>query len=156
MWPPPPPRSTSNVTVLVIVLVIVVGVVLVGVVAVLIGRQIANTMPPGTGNPRLMGISVGRSADGTNWTLLITSVPTGLGPSSVKLAILTSGGSIALASTAFASLNYATDRAAFVQAQSGGTVTVGDRLLISTLSYPPGYGFQIADSTGVLAAGTLA
>jgi len=143
------------VVVLIVVLVIVVAVVLVGVAAVLIGRQIANTVPPGTGNPRLMGISVGRSADGTNWTLLITSVPSGLAPTVARLTILTSGGSTALASTSFASLNYAVDRAVYSPSQSGGTVVAGDRLLISTVVYPTGYGYQISESTGILAAGRL-
>ena len=155
MWPPLPARSTSNVTVLIVILVIVIGVVLVGVAAVLIGRQIANTLPPGTGNPRFMGISVGRSADGTNWTLLITSVPSGLAPTAVRLTIITSGGSTALASTSFASLNYAVDRAAYDQAQPGGTVAVADQLLISTVAYPTGYGYQISESTGILAEGML-
>lgn len=156
MWPPPPPPSTSNATVLVVVLVIVVAVVLAGVVALLVGAQIVRTVPPGSGNPRFMGISVSRSGDGTNWSLLITSVPSGLAPSGVRLAVLTSGGSVALASTAFAFLSYPTDRAVYVQTQPGGTVAAGDRLLISTSAYPPGYSFQIADSTGVLAAGALA
>src|SRR2546426_1990318 len=33
--------------------------------------------PTGQG-PRVMGVNIGRSGDGTNWTLLITTSPTGL------------------------------------------------------------------------------
>src|SRR3989454_133855 len=124
MWPPAPaPRATGNLTAIVVVLVIVILVALAGVAAVLVGRQISITPP----SPRVMGVVVARSADGTNWTLTITSVPTGLFPSTAKLAILTSGGAIALAPTPFASLNYPSQRATYVQSQPGGPVAVGDR-----------------------------
>src|SRR3989442_15467625 len=89
MWPPAPaPRATGNLTAIVVVLVIVILVALAGVAAALVGRQISITPP----SPRGMGAVVARSADGTNWTLTITSVPTGLIPSTAKLAILTRGG----------------------------------------------------------------
>ena len=152
MWPPAPaPRATGNLTAIVVVLVIVILVALAGVAAVLVGRQISITPP----SPRVMGVVVARSADGTNWTLTITSVPTGLFPSTAKLAILTSGGAIALAPTPFASLNYPSQRAAYVQSQPGGPVAVGDRLLLSTTTYSAGSTYQISDSTSILAAGML-
>src|SRR2546422_193546 len=86
---------------------------------------------------------------------LTASVPPGLFPSPAKLAILTSGGAIALAPTPFASLNYPSQRAAYVQSQPGGPVAVGDRLLLSTTTYSAGSTYQISDSTSILAAGML-
>ena len=152
MWPPAPaPRSSSNLTAVVVVLVIVILVALAGVAAVLLGRQISVTPP----SLRVMGVVVARSADGTNWTLTITSVPTGLYPSTAKLAVITSGGATALAATAFVSLNYVSQRAAYVQSQPGGPVAVGDRLLLSTTTYSTGYTYQISDGTSILAAGML-
>jgi len=152
MWSPPPPRSTGNLTVVVVVLVIVFLVVLAGVAAVLVGRRVA---VPTSSPPRVMGVLVGLSGDGTNWTLTITSVPTGLYPFTAKLAIVASGGATALAPTTFASLSYASVRAAYVPSQPGGPVSVGDRLLVSTTTYPAGDSYQISDSTSILAAGRL-
>ena len=104
-----------------------------------------------------MGINQAVSGDGTNWSLLITSTPTGLTTSAVKLTITTSGGSTALSPTAFASLtsgSWNMNRAQFV-GNGGTTIVVGDRLLISTTTYPTGYGVQIADSQGILYAHSL-
>ncbi len=153
MWPPaPPPPSTSNLTAIVVVLVIVILVALAGVAAVFVGRQISIPITP---SPRVMGVAVARSADGTNWTLTMTSVPTGLYPSTAKLAVLTSGGATALSPTNFVSLNYAAQRAAYFPSQPGGPVAVGDRLLLSTTTYSTGYTYQISNGTSILAAGIL-
>ncbi len=153
MWPPaPPPPSTSNLTAIVVVLVIVILVALAGVAAVFVGRQISIPITP---SPRVMGVAVARSADGTNWTLTMTSVPTGLYPSTAKLAVLTSGGATALSPTTFVSLNYVAQRAAYFPSQPGGPVAVGDRLLLSTTTYSTGYTYQISNGTSILAAGIL-
>ena len=157
-WLPSPPRSTNNLTVLVVVFFIVIVGVLAGVAAVIWGRQIPTSVPPPVGGgPRVMGINQAVSGDGTNWSLLITSTPTGLTTSAVKLTITTSGGSTALSPTAFASLtsgSWNMNRAQFV-GNGGTTIVVGDRLLISTTTYPTGYGVQIADSQGILYAHSL-
>jgi len=153
MWPPPPaPHSTSNLTAVLVVLVIVILVALAGVAAVFLGRQV---QVPTTSPARAVGVFVARSADGTNWTLTITSAPTALSPSAAKLSIVTSLGASALAPTPFVSLNYISDKAAYFQSQPGGPVAVGDRLLISTTTYPMGYFYRISDSISILADGTL-
>src|SRR2546421_12476361 len=59
--------------------------------------------PTGQG-PRVMGVNIGRSGDGTNWTLLITSTPSGLTTAAVNLQITTSGGLTSLNPTAFSAL----------------------------------------------------
>src|SRR3989449_3944814 len=110
-----------------------------------------------TTGPRVMGVNIGRSGDGTNWTLLITTTPSGLTTSAVKLTITTSGGLTSLSPTAFASLTSASwnaNKAQFV-GTGGTTIVVGDRVLISTTTYPSGYAVQIADSQGILYAHAL-
>src|SRR5439155_2893030 len=102
---------------------------------------------------RVMGVNIARSGDGTNWTLLITTTPTGLTTSAVKLTITTGGGANTVVNNiAFSSLtstNWNANKAQFI-GSGGSTVIVGDRLLISTTSYPPGYQVLIADSQGIL------
>src|SRR3989454_7431009 len=106
---------------------------------------------------RVMGVNIGRSGDGTNLTLLITTTPSGLTTSAVKLTIPSSGGLTSLSPTAFASLTSASwnaNKAQFV-GTGGTTIVVGDRVLISTTTYPSGYAVQIADSQGILYAHAL-
>src|SRR3989475_3388865 len=142
MWPPAP-RSTSNLTAVLVVLVIVILVALAGVAAVFLGRQIQVPSPSAA---RAVGVFVARSADGTNWTLTITSARTALSPSAAKLSIVTSLGASALAPTPFVSLNYISDKAAYFQSQPGGPVAVGHRLLISTTAHPMGCLYRVSDS----------
>lgn len=105
--------------------------------------------------PRTIGIAPARSADGTNWTLTFTFVSSGLSTNGTRLTIVTGGGSTVLAAKPFSALVYGVDRAAYFQAVFGPSVGVGDRLLISTTTYPTGYTYQISDGTSILAAGTL-
>src|SRR5947209_17461486 len=112
--------------------------------------------PTGQGRPMLFPYTT-RFRSGTNWTLLLTSTPTGLTTSAVKLTITTSGGLTSLSPTAFSALtsgNWNTNKAQFV-GTGGTTIVVGDRVLISTTTYPSGYGVQIADSQGILYAHAL-
>lgn len=103
---------------------------------------------------RTMGVSISPSADGTNWTLLFVSVPSGLSTATTTLAIFDTGGAPVLAATSFATLSYGTHRAAYF-GDADGTVEVGERLLISTSTYPTGYQVEIADNTRRLFSGTL-
>src|SRR3989440_9640806 len=95
--------------------------------------------PTGQG-PRVMGVNIGRSGDGTNWTLLITTTPTGLTTSAVKLTITTGGGANTVVDNiAFSSLtstNWNTNKAQFI-ASGGSTVIVGAPVAGRTTSYPP-------------------
>ena len=98
------------------------------------------------------GVTIGRSGDQSNWTLLIVSTPSGLVTSTVTLTIMTYSGSTALGPTAFTSLtsgSWGTNHAQFV-GTGGTTIVAGDRLLLSTSTYPVGYAVQIADSQGIL------
>src|SRR5207245_3960479 len=118
-------HSTSNLTAIVVVVVIVILVALAGVAAVFVGRQISVPITP---SPRVMGVAVARSADGTNWTLTMTSVPTGLYPSTAKLAVITSGGATPLDATTLVSLHYAAHKPAYVPRHSDAPVVGGHRL----------------------------
>jgi len=135
------------------ILMVAITVVLAAVLYVMVSGLLT---PTGQG-PRVMGVNIGTSGDGTNWTLLITTTPSGLTTSAVKLTITTTGGLTALNPIALSSLtsgSWNTNKAQFV-GTGGTTVVVGDRLLISTTTYPSGYGVQIADSQGILYAHAL-
>src|SRR5206468_12900130 len=110
---------------------------------------------PTSSPTRTVAVFVARRDDGTNGPQTISSAPTALSPSAAKLSIVTSLGASALAPTPFISLNYISAKAAYFQSQPGGPVAVGDRLLISTTTYPRGYFYRISDSISVLADGTL-
>src|SRR6266566_2383909 len=92
---------------------------------------------PLVGGPRRLGILVGRSGDGTNWTMTITSRPAGL------------------TATGLSALTYSTVRVAYVPAGNGTYVSVADRLLFDTIAYPAGYSYRISDSTTELVNGTF-
>src|SRR5947199_5368219 len=70
------------------ILMVAITVVLAAVLYVMVSGLLT---PTGQG-PRVMGVNIGRSGDGTNWTLLITTTPTGLTTSAVKLTVTTGGG----------------------------------------------------------------
>src|SRR6059036_2497680 len=65
------------------ILMVAITVVLAAVLYVMVSGLLT---PTGQG-PRVMGVNIGRSGDGTNWTLLITTTPSGLTTSAVKLTI---------------------------------------------------------------------
>ena len=135
------------------ILMVAITVVLAAVLYVMVSGLLT---PTGQG-PRVMGVNIGTSGDGTNWTLLITSTPSGLTTAAVKLQITTSGGLTSLNPTAFSALTsgaWNTNKAQFV-GTGGTTIVVGDRVLISTTTYPSGYAVQIADSQGILYAHSL-
>ena len=131
------------------ILMVAITVVLAAVLYVMVSGLLT---PTGQG-PRVMGVNISPSGDGTNWTLLITTTPTGLTTSAVKLTITTGGGANTVVNNiAFASLtagNWNTNKAQFI-GSGGTTIIVGDRVLVSTTSYPAGYQVLIADSQGIL------
>src|SRR5437870_10802296 len=107
------------------ILMVAITVVLAAVLYVMVSGLLT---PTGQG-PRVMGVNIGRSGDGTNWTLLITTTPTGLTTSAVKLTITTGGGANTVVNNiAFSSLtstNWNTNKAQFIG--SGGTTRSEER-----------------------------
>src|SRR2546425_12357244 len=65
------------------ILMVAITVVLAAVLYVMVSGLLT---PTGQG-PRVMGVNIGTSGDGTNWTLLITTTPTGLTTSAVKISV---------------------------------------------------------------------
>ena len=105
-----------------------------------------------------MSVNVGVSGDGTNWTLLVVSIPLALLKTDTNLMINGSAGTVLLPPTSFAGLDYSIHHAAYISA-GGPTYTqivVGDRLLISTATYPSGSQLEISSQTKVWFTGTLA
>src|SRR5947209_6864024 len=135
------------------ILMVAITVVLAAVLYVMVSGLLT---PTGQG-PRVMGVNIGTSGDGTNWTLLITTTPSGLTTSAVKLTITTTGGLTALNPIALSSLTSGSWNRNNTQFDAtGGTTTVaGYRVLNSTTTYASGYGVQIADSQGILYAHAL-
>src|SRR3989440_4845895 len=139
----------------VIATILMVAITVVLVFFLMIRRPPRSTLFPYT--TLFRSVNIGTSGDGTNWTLLITSTPSGLTTAAVKLQITTSGGLTSLNPTAFSALTsgaWNTNKAQFV-GTGGTTIVVGDRVLISTTTYPSGYAVQIADSQGILYAHSL-
>ncbi len=134
------------------ILMVAITVVLAAVLYVMVSGLLT---PTGSG-PKTIGVVPGKSSDGTNWTLTFANVPSGLTKTGTTLTISAPSGSTSLASTAFGSLVYATNKAAYIQAVSGTAVGVGDKLLLSTTTYgPTGYQYTLSDGTNILATGTL-
>lgn len=110
---------------------------------------------PLDGGPRTMSIVIGKSADGKNWTLTITDVPPLQHTMFTYLTIYSPGGSPVPECFAVAldSLDYGMNGAEFTG--TGIYVEPGDQILISAVIYDVGYTYEIADSSGRLAAGEL-
>src|SRR2546421_6205932 len=130
-------------------LMVAITVVLAAVLYVMVSGLLT---PTGQG-PRVMVVNIGRAVDGPIWTRLNTSTLPSLTTSAVKLTVTTGGGANTVVNNiAFASLtagNWNTNKAQFI-GSGGTTLIVGDRLVISTTSYPAGYQVLIADSQGIL------
>src|SRR2546422_11104195 len=104
-----------------------------------------------------MGLNIGRSCFFFNDTATTEIYTLSLPDALPNLTITTTGGLTALNPIALSSLtsgSWNTNKAQFV-GTGGTTIVVGDRVLISTTTYPSGYGVQIADSQGILYAHAL-
>src|SRR5437870_1816261 len=116
------------------ILMVAITVVLAAVLYVMVSGLLT---PTGQG-PRVMGVNIGTSGDGTNWTLLITTTPSGLTTSAVKLTITTTGGLTSLNPTAFSALTSRSEERRVGKECRTRCTTMVDReqLLIRTTTYP--------------------
>ena len=117
------------------------------VLAAVLYAMVSGVLNPVGSGPRVMGVSVTKTANGANWSLAIVSTPMGLLLSAVRLTIIHPAGGTEL-SKAFNALSFTVDRAVFVG--SGTTVAVGDRLLIDAARYPTGFQVQVVDVGTIL------
>lgn len=132
----PPPTTIHMGLVLGIVGVVVVGLVLGVYVVYNLART--PTLPP-TGGPKAIGVAVAKSADGTNWTLTFTSVPTGLSPATTYLTLMSSSGATLLPATSLGTMSGMMSMSGssgmlYMQYQGSmmSTVSTGDMVRIGT------------------------
>lgn len=153
---PPKKRDNLALIVVLVVLVLVVPIVIGAILYVMVSGLITPTGPGGPGpTPRVIGVSVSRSADGTNWTLLITSVSGGFTTTGTFLTVRNAGGSIVLSAKAFNILTWTMDRAIY-QSDGDSLVETAESLLLSATQYPTGHRVEITEGSQVLFSGILA
>ena len=109
------------------------------------------------GGSQPISVSVGRSTDGTNWTITVASTPSGRSLTTTNLVIKRTDGSVALASAPLST--YMTTETSGVRylrvAPTATFVSVGDVILIDTATYPQDFRFEISGGGTVFATGVL-
>ncbi len=151
MWPAPPrtPVARTNAAVLAAVMVAAV------LVPLLLARRGCGCAPPGP--EPAMGLDVRQQ--GTDWTVLVVSVPGGLLPASTYLEVWTQGGRVALRSAPFGAMtpaNWTVLHALYRDANPKDSgIAAGDALLLDGGTYRSGGTFEIRDDAHVLARGIL-
>jgi len=132
------------------ILMVAITVVLAAVLYVMVTGLLSG---PGTG-PQAMGVTVTRSADGTNWVILVGNTPSGKAYTSTTLTILKINGETNLTATFWADLDSAGEGCSLNKASTTATaVTVGDRILCKISWYVVDSAYQISDGTTLLATG---
>ena len=165
-YAPPTPRSDDRLLmmiILVVVILVVGSIVASAAMYALVSGLI--TAPPQA--PMVLGVAISRSADGSNWTLTFTSVPAGITPGSLDLALLDASGMTVLAGTPVSAL---TGEMALLTTAQGSlyleylganpqTVSPGDAVLIGTMTTgglsTTGFQVRLAYQAAVLFVGTL-
>jgi flagellin-like protein len=132
------------------ILMVAITVVLAAVLYVMVSGLVSG---PGS-TPSAIGVSVSQSSNGLNWVLLFADVPAGKANSTVSLVIADAGGATSLTATTLAALFGGTD-ASYAPVTSLSTLSAGDRILLTVSVYAAGSTYQLIDSNGVLATGTL-
>src|SRR3972149_4159426 len=135
------------------ILMVAITVVLAAVLYVMVSGLIGD----GGGCRAAMGVNVGRSTDGSNWTLTVASTPSGKALTGTSLVIKAADGSIALAAAPLSTYAAAeTDGVKYNKVTASATaVAVGDQVLIRSTLYLQGYGYSILDGSCILAGGGL-
>ena len=152
-YPPPPPKKTDHtrLIIVIVVLVLVVPTVLGAILYVIVSGLLTGPGPA----PKTIGMTISRSADQTNWTLLISSASGGLTTGGTFLTVRNAGGMIVLSAKAFDALTWGSDRAIY-QGDGDSLVEVGESILLSATTYTQNYRVEITDGTQILFAGILA
>ncbi len=158
-YPPyyPPPRRDDTSKILIIVFVVITVVVAATVVPAALLYVMVSGLIDGDGpGPRAMGVSIQTTPDGTNWSVVIQTVPSGELPASTYLLIRNSQGVIVLARASFSGLSWAANHAVYLDANPTVTeIRAGDSLLLSRTTYPGGSQMEVSDDAGVLTSRTL-
>ncbi len=137
------------------ILMVAITVVLAAVLYVMVSGLITTPTAPSSG----WGINLGKSTDGSNWTLSMTTVPSGATPSSVFITITTGSGaaigsatqvSFATVATGGQTLGSQAGYGMFYTPLKSGTVSAGDVVRLSTIVYPSGDSVQIMSGGSVV------
>jgi len=137
------------------ILMVAITVVLAAVLYVMVSGLLTG---PGTG-PRAMAVNIRLTADGSNWSVEITQIPSGEQPATTYLLVRSNQGVITLAKTPFGGTNGLTwnaNKAIYQDANPTKTeVSAGDSLLLFKTTYPSGSVIEISDDAGTLTSRTL-
>ncbi|MEE8231742.1 MAG: archaellin/type IV pilin N-terminal domain-containing protein [Thermoplasmata archaeon] len=131
------------------ILMVAITVVLAAVLYVMVSGLVTG---PGAA-PSAIGVSVRQSTNGLNWVLTFASVPGGKLNTTVSLSIADAGGATVLVATSLNALGGVAET--YSPISGGSTISAGDRILLTVSVYGAGSTYQLTDSNGVLAAGTL-
>ncbi len=134
------------------ILMVAITVVLAAVLYVMVSGLLTG---PGTG-PRAMAVNIRLTADGSNWSVEITQIPSGEQPATTYLLVRSNQGVIILAKTGFSTLTWNANKAIYQDANAQKTeVASGDSLLLWKTTYPSGSVIEISDDAGTLTSRTL-
>ena len=133
------------------ILMVAITVVLAAVLYVMVSGLISG---PG-GTPTAWGVNIGKSQSQTNWTLTFTSIPQSAATSAVFITITDSNGAPVTGATnvAFSTIaggGTAGYHAMYFSPTTPSTVSAGDVLRLSTVSYPNGYQVKIVSGNSVV------
>ncbi|MFQ6013741.1 MAG: archaellin/type IV pilin N-terminal domain-containing protein [Thermoplasmata archaeon] len=131
------------------ILMVAITVVLAAVLYVMVSGLVSG---PGS-TPTAIGVTVSQTADGSNWQLVFADVPAGKAPATVSLVVFAANGTVLLTKTALTALS---GTSSYVQIDTSATsLQAGDKVLLATATYAAGSTYQLVDSNGILASGTL-
>src|SRR6266571_8272673 len=125
------------------ILMVAITVVLAAVLYVMVSGLISG---PGS-TPTAWGVNIARPGTQTNWTLTFTSIPQSVATTSAFVTISDTNGAPVTGATnvafsTIASGGTAGYRAMYFTPTTAGSVSTGDVLRLSTVSYPTGYSVQ--------------
>jgi flagellin-like protein len=133
------------------ILMVAITVVLAAVLYVMVSGLISG---PGS-TPTAWGVNIGRSGDQSNWTLTFTSIPSSAATSSVFITIRNAAGAAVTGATNVMFSTIANGgvngyNAMYFTPNTASTVSTGDVLRLSAVSYPNGYTVAIVSGTSVV------
>jgi len=161
-YPPPyyvpPRRDDTRLILIVVVVVVIIAIVVPIVIAAALYVMVSGLIGGPDGGPQMLGMSI--SLSGSNWTLTVSFVPSGLTPANTFLQILDTSGRTVLAQISWSSLTpgtWAIHRAAYQDGNPGtAEIAAGDALFLDRGTYPAGDVVQVSSATSILWVGTLA
>ncbi len=136
------------------ILMVAITVVLAAVLYVMVSGLITTPTTPSSG----WGINLGKSGDGSNWTVSFTTVPSGATQSSVFVTVNSAGGTPLASNIALSAIAAGTGHKLsnmYFNPLSGTAVSAGDTLLLLVSAYPSGSTIQIVSGTSVVYTHTL-